>query len=585
MDNSKKKINQIADQHIELGMLLRRKRRKKDREAVEKIMGSNLSINEKISDIKKIDRNLSGKESLSGTDTPNRDFSFEVYKNQEKIKANVKKSTFFNFIFLDSIKIKKFGKESHVLLSGLMPFNIRINPDVRRFFNTYFQKYVTELLDPLKYALSTGWQYLKKLEYNLLVVLKRFCETVLATNFLALNCSNKNLIEKLQGLERLFLVLHYNPKNIDALTASFKAVLLYNNYRDEEQKGLILTLEKVITRNGTLPSFYNFILGLNMLRYRRYMNLRTLFKKDIGNVVLSDDFDCDDDVREKIMKYIEGIEQNLLPVIEQERDLVEVKAYTSKEDSNETDYAQLSFFYDSTNREPGHSFSRDKENIILFLTNLLKGFIDTFGGILNGTVLLVDNKKSEIFSQTFFKTEIIRLEYYYKKLAQLMLDFNDLPVKRFNMIKSSQRGALDAESEVIKIADEVAKLFAEIGKKLASVLKMSGSPEAIRRDNVPLNPTMLEGKPVKVPYAQERVLNPDLPLLSGKCIIDILKQVTSLSFLTGIYLNNEHLIYLLRNEKSIHDTIRSKMEILERMASSDALAEFKKIRLGQESGE
>jgi hypothetical protein len=577
MGKSKQKIDEIANEHIELGMLLRRKRRKKEGEAVDKIMESGIPIQEKILAIKKIDSETMSGETDAPLSTSEFTMSFEVEKNQERIKARVKKNGLFNFIFLDSIRIKKFGRESHVLTSGLLPFNVRANPEIRRFFNTYFQKHANDLAEPLRLALSTGWQYLKKTEYNLLVVLKRFCDEVLTTNFIILNYRNRNLIDKLQPLERLFLILHSDPEYIATLCASVKAVLLYNNGKEEEQIASVALVQKLLTQDGTLPSFYNFILGLNMIKYRKFLNIRQIVRREKDAVLLTSDFDCDPEVKLKIKKYVQGVETSLLPLLEQNAELVQVKTYTSREETGETDFTPLSFFYDAVNRDTNSTFSHDKENVVLMSANFLKGFMGNYKDLLNGKVPIADNKSVEIFSQTFFKTEIIRLEYYLKKLAQLMLDFGDLPIKRFVMIKTSQRGALDAESEAIHIADEISMLFGETGRKLAQVLKSAGDPQSLSVDDAPLTPSMLEGGPVAIPYGRETVFNSQSQVINGKSITENLKQAARLSFLSGLYLNNEHITYLVRNEKTIRDSIKTKMEILERVASADAFREFRKM--------
>jgi hypothetical protein len=51
-------------------------------------------------------------------------------------------------------------------------------------------------------------------------------------------------------------------------------------------------VKMVLTKDGTMPSLYNYFLGLNMLKYRRYLTMNDLIREDAGPVVDSTEFDC-----------------------------------------------------------------------------------------------------------------------------------------------------------------------------------------------------------------------------------------------------------------------------------------------------
>lgn len=143
----------------------------------------------------------------------------------------------------------------------------------------------------------------------------------------------------------------------------------------------------ILFRDATLPSLYNFFLGLNMYKYR-YLTLQDLIQGNCGEVISHIDYDCGPDVQKEIDLYIETLTKKLIPFHKIKLETIRMKSYLPVDNSGEIDFRPLQFFYESTKSEADYSFIKDKENVLLLIARLMQIFETTFKGILNGKTVL-----------------------------------------------------------------------------------------------------------------------------------------------------------------------------------------------------
>ena len=123
-----------------------------------------------------------------------------ILRNRRNIKSFHTQASFFRFLFFEYKHIRNFGNVSHIFFPNIFPPGIQLSKDVCTTFTKYLQPWSVSIFKTTTHIIKTGWPYLNKKEYNLIVVLKKLCEKIVKTDFTILNYSDKNLINKLYSI-------------------------------------------------------------------------------------------------------------------------------------------------------------------------------------------------------------------------------------------------------------------------------------------------------------------------------------------------------------------------------------------------
>ena len=116
------------------------------------------------------------------------------------IKRPYSRTTYLSFLFGDYLRIRNFGKFAGVFEQVYFPPNVRLTRTVLPILNRDFRQ---------SEGLEDSWHYLRKIEYNVLVVMKQLCEKISSVNFNLFDYRDPYIINKLRSLETLFLVFYY----------------------------------------------------------------------------------------------------------------------------------------------------------------------------------------------------------------------------------------------------------------------------------------------------------------------------------------------------------------------------------------
>ncbi len=584
------------DDHIELGMLLQKSRSEQKRNQVEEILQGSLSVQEKIREIKRLDQEEDDEnkeprpektqvkpiepdahtaELLEPQKPPNEEEAREAQehapedstlklarKNQERIKQKLAENRFLKFVFNDLAKIKKFGRETHILITGFWFFKIKLNSEIKPHLRDQVQKKLAvELKKATDSTLEHGWKLLKKSDYNLVGILNRLCKAILSANFESLNFKNKYIIDRLQQVERYFLILHSRPEYVNTTASSVEAVLETFGENPETAGKVPSFVKRLLAKDVTLPSFYNFILGLNMFRYNRYLELNDLIRKNIEPLVSHTDFDCTPEVRGKILEFIQEQEALLLPLVQQRDEILRLRAFLPATEKGEIDLAPLESFYDHLGKDRGQVFEKDKDNVLLFSNKLAEFFIRAFQDILTGKIDLEKGGTVSIFSASFFSVEMTRFRYLLDKLERFNFQLPAFPRKRFFTLKKTNKGAIAIEAEAMKVMDDLCTNCLSIGQKLALVLRMRTKP--ISEHFLPLESTVLQGKQFSLPYENSTIGSPGY--LGTKTVAEALAAICSICHLIPLFFGDTRIHAQLAREKRVQEEISAKLAVLERV--------------------
>ncbi len=577
----KREIQKDAEDFITLGNLLRKKMAEKKRLSVEKVMRSNLSIREKIKRIREIDQ--------PGEEHPDNEKIFQegrgvnqrdrkrkrVKKGRVEIKAFHNPRSYLSFLFKDYRKVREFGKKTHIFVSVLFPPGVRLNKDLGTLFVKYLQPASAELLEILNPVLENGWLHLHKIDYNLISILKKLCRKINSTNFKLLDYKDKKLINRLRSLENLFLTLQYRSEYLERIISALDTVLSKDPDFEGVPKNMPGLVRRILTKYVMLPSFYNFLLGLNMLKDNRYFTLTELMRRNSSEIIDSSNFDCEPKINDKIRLFIEEFTKNLLLFRDKKREILKEKIFLPTNENGEADFNKLQFFYDAFQAENQYHYVKDKKNIVLFTPRFIRLFVQTFERLLYGKVQLSQVGKVEIFSRAFFQIELSRLSYLIVKMEKFAFSYPTFSRSRYLLIKSTNEGATAIEAELMQILNESLHYLLGIGKKLSGVLGLREKIGKSKGKNKPLDPIILKGKAFSIPYEENVVKS--RTIINGKTVLEALTMAISMTFLVGIFFNDQNTTSLLIREQEINQKMRSMLEILERISDLESYLELKDL--------
>lgn len=565
-------IEREADDHIALGLLLRKDREEPKRSAVQKVLAHPLTIPQKIEKIREIDE----KEDALGILHVVRQASAQVARSQvsrisRMIKQTPQRFSFLTFIFKDYRRVREFGRRSYVLEARLLPPGIKIDPHLPAFLAKEILPTAAALSLRLAHVVEHGWLHLTPRQYNLLVLLKRLMDRIRAVEFARLNIRDMNVIDRLRRVESLFLMLHYEPETQGAIFAALRAFYEKQHEPEEENEKTASLVLRILAEDCTLPSLYNCLLGLNIFKHRRLLTLRDLIREGLGEMVDSRAFDCESPVRARMDGYIDSAFESMGKLHEQMREARRISSYVGVDDQGRLDTEVLAGFYESGKSRESFDFAADQENLVLFLPRLVRGFDRVFAPLLNGQSILEEAGRTTIFSRAFFELDFTKLRTTVEKLETGPFHFSGFPLSRYLQIKGARLDAIGNEMEVNEIISQGVGCLVDLGKTLMKVLVLrmrggaAGAPE-------PLEPIVLQGKSFSLPNENSRILGRSL--LKGKTVAEALAFAVTLCFTAGLLLQDDFLSLFLGREKRLSAELRLRMKLMENLLDPESYREL-----------
>lgn len=629
-------IEKEADQYIELGKLLHNQRPTDKAVRVEKILHTHLPVTEKIERIKKIDqeiieeeaaaaaeseagsepedesqnprkegggesesessdeeeeesdskeegvgvkysrikRKLTNTDSLTDDDIRRKESLIAARRNIEKVKIYPKGNTFFGFIFKHMFKIISFGKRTHILNTGFLPTTLFINESIQKVFEDYIQKnYVADLEKILGPILEKGWYYLTKYQYNLVALMAKFCKILRETDFRVLKKRNKDAIDRLHNVEKYILVFYSQPTYREKLFEAINVVLSRTSLNTEALAKIQRYTKKILNEDAMVPSLYNMVLGLNMIKYRRFIQMEDLLPKKPADLVSAEDFDCTAVVQRRINDFLAKVVTSLRPLVKQYDEIIRLRAFLPTNGEDGIAYGLLENFYNAKLDGYGYDFMKDNNNVIVFSVRMLEHFIGAFQTFLSAAISSKTHQGIRIFSESFFQNDFSKIFYRVQKLQKLSFSFSVFPFSRFEYLKTVNKGATAGEAEVLQLFSDVFSIVVTIGKRLALVLRSRSPYEGGLEYRTPLSPLILQGKKFMLPYENQIVVSE--PIIKGKTVAESISYIISVCYLIGSYFFDAELDSILSKQEGIKKDMDSKMAIIERLADAETYNELR----------
>lgn len=577
MSDSRKQIEKEADEHISLGMLLRRRRIPARAAAVRRVMAEPLSVAQKVERIRQIDAESSGEPSESpAPEAPaaeERGERRELTRALQAVKVQPSPVSYWRYLLRERSKIRAFGRRTHTLLASWLPPGVRVDPRIARFFEQHLQPWAAELARRLEPVLDLGWLHLTKRQYNWIVVLKQLCDRLLATPFVRFNIRDPNLIDALRRLESLFLLLHHSEAVTQRLLSSLRTVFEKKSKLESEYGPVADLVNRLLAEELTLPSLWNCLLALNMAKTRRFLSLGDLIRPGLGEAVSAEEYDCSPQVRAKIEEFVESSVEMLQALHEQLVEVRRLSAYLANDESGNLDSRLLASFYETEVKGEGVLLEKDRENVMVLAPRFFTAFDRAFQALLTGKVTFAGGGKGAVFSPDCFQNELTRLRNAVEKLERAAFSYANFPYKRYLQIRASTMGAIPKEVEVLQLIDEGLAVIFTLGQSLARLLAMNGVGAGEGEGEQPVEASALQGKPFRLPFAGRRLQARGF--LQGKSVAELLAQVTGICLEADVLFQDPAIFLLLGKESRIISQLQLKLRQLEHLVDEKTYTELK----------
>ncbi len=567
-----------ADDHIALGLLLRKDRQDPKKSAVQKVLSSGLSTAEKVDKIREID----DKQDNVGVLRVLRQASAQAARGQisrisRAIKQPVQGLSYFTFLLREYGRVRQFGRRTHVLEAGIWPPGIKLDPNLPSFLVKQVQAWGSELSTRLQAVVEHGWLHLTPRQFNHVVLVKRLADRIHSFDFLHLNLRETNLIDRFKRIESLFLMLHYHGETVGVVLGALRT--FYEKQHDSEQEieKTRSLVARLLSEDITLPSLYNCLVGFNILRRRRFLTLKDLMREGFGEMVDGVGFDCDPQVRTRMDGYIDESIESIKRLHEQLQEARRINSYVTVDDQGHPDSSILEAMYVSAESRETRDFLADQQNLVLFGSRLMRAFDTVFSGLLNGQVALRGTTgRVPVFARAFFELEFSRIRTLIEKLETGPFHFSSFPVQRYLQIKGARLGAIGNEMDVSLLLDDAVSCLVDLGKTLTKVLGLR-SPSAPSREQAapPLEPVVLQGKTFTLPY--ESQLLHTRSLLSGKTVVEALATAVTVCFTAGLLLQDDFLSLYHGKEKRHAEELRRRMRLMENLLDPESFRELSSL--------
>jgi len=497
-------------------------------------------------------------ETMPGTDSrtgPEQEFDLQTVLAEtsksglKRIHSRIKRdiSTFSPFRFLgsDFLRVRSFGLRSHVLEARLVPPGIRTSKQLADFLSIRIRPLAEVISLRLAPIVEKGWLRLAPKHYNVLALLKGLADRLVDFDFTRLDLRSRTAIDKLRPIESLFLLLHHDPNTLQTISAALTKV------GDRDTIGLVLQL---VAEDCTIPSLHDCILGLNMLKYRRFLRLHDLLRDDLGEIFDIGRFRFDGKVRRRVERMVGDTRESVKIMHGQLAESRRVSGYIPIEGKGR---AALESLYDSVYR-PGSSFAADLQNLVVFTVRLLKGLDALFGPLLSGQLTVEEKGQVSVVRSSFFSKEFAKLRHVLDRLETGFSQSTRLPLIRYLRIKQGILQAIGDETEVSQLIEEAVSSLVDLGRSVAAALR--SPPGADSPKEGPL--------PVLVGRIRAR------SLLNGLTVREALSEVVTMCFSAGVLLEDTILTMLLSREKKLTAEIQNRMGFLERVLDSETYDEM-----------
>lgn len=495
----------------------------------------------------------------------------QAARAQRALKRPQQECGYFHFLLRERGRLREFGRRTHVLETTVLPPGLRPAPGLQGFFVRSLQAWCSRLSPALKGLLEHGWLHLTPYQYNLLALLRRLSDRILAFDFARLDYRSRHLVERLRRIEQPFLALACRGEHLASILAAIRRVADKTRLGAEESAELCALAERMLAPEATLPSLHNALLGLNSVRNRRLTLLADLVDLEspgLAGLINSRDFDGGAGLRRRIDEYRQESLDSLRKLHAELSEVRRLSGYVHQGPDGEADTAALAAFYSLG----GHDLAPDLADTVLFVQRLCRQFDRVFFDLLGGRVTIVGRGALRIFSRNFFETELERLRGVGHKLEKGPFHFTNFPLQRYLRIQGGGLAAIGNEAEASALVQEGVAILVDLGKTAVRLLALrvpaaaSGGGEAVQSPPA-LEPIVLQGMGFAWPAAGLRIGAPSA--LAGLSVVEALRHLVEVSLSVGLLFHDRFLELFLAKRRRLESDVEARLRLLENLMTPE----------------
>ncbi len=550
-------LEQEAKSLITLGVLLQKKRHPDLKKKVEQIAVMNISTDEKINKIKELDKCFSGREVKHDDEVHALSIEKPAHPRTKVVKQFVEKASLFQFIFVESRMLNKFGKKTHMLEARAFPPKIKLQDDISLKMIRLHQKSAKELWLFLNKVEQLGWLYLTKKRYNLFMALRDLCFELMTTNFFFRKGDHRNLVARYKLMENSFLVLHSHPDYITEIERGLTVLEEKGKEFTSDIAELKVLINRLLLRDLTMPSLYNFILAINMIKTRKYLVLKDLIRENAEKAIDTKVFNCSLQVERKISAHVEKLVTALTQDKEKLKQYQKITSYLHEEYKQEK-YPLLEKLYPFS-FEDGHAdFTSDMHKMLVCTPNLLSGFVTAFEPFLLGKFATDKNEDGTFTGDNRFYPEINLLDSVIERLKLLKKKTASFPRERFLSLKTSMNDAIAVEHDIFNEIERGAKGTRDILNKCIKQLE-----------------NLEESK--KTIFTHTKITDENLTLLQGCDINSACIYIINTAFALLKFFRDREMSEVISNEEALKKEVAEKLKTLQRIGNDTIYRQMKTV--------
>lgn len=611
-------LNREAATLIDLGNLLRKQRTADGQRRVEEVLSSPIDNSEKLKRILEIDRHLEEKgstepgppvqEERSGSasrgsslhelrtakrgarrernrqeryyGTVSESRNGPVRRKRARVQFNLKRpfnrEGYLSFLLRHYRRMKEFGYASRTMSPRVFPPGVRLNPELRSYLQVSLKHNAKDASSLLAQLMGNSWLYLRKKEYNLLVLILELCTLIRETDFSALDMGKPTLIDSLKKLEQQYITLSYHTSYLDAAIHAVQELIKRNRRSIEGLDRLPVLIRSLLSRQGESPSLSEALLAMNMFKYRRYLGWEDLMHPGIGEVVETGRFDCTPETQQAIDGYVQKLLGKLKNLDKERKEILKLRTYLTRDENDQIELAPLKELYERGGGPQRSSFEQDVGKLPLFAQRLTQAMRRSYEDLLNGTVELSRLGKVRLFEEHPFHNEVSMLQRLDAKLEDVSFQLPSFPKKRYLEIKVNRAQAVAIEAEAVSLLNEVMEVIRSIGEKLHPLLRKAeaGSDREMRPDEfTPVDVRVSGSQAGVLPLAN--IFYHPTSIENGKHLFQLFHDLLRRCYLIRYLFDDPRITHPLRRESQVEQEMQSVLETLERIADLDIYMEAK----------
>jgi len=558
-------VEREALNYIRLGTLLQKPRAPERAEAVERVFSGNFPVGEKIRRIERIDAGLRPEVEVSGNApelspdgvgrkgaSRTKESVLAAKRRRIRLKLDPASLSFLQFLFGELGRIKRLAKGNLLLKCGLVSVSLDVEAAHQMLENTK-----RSLIPPsgkaVSAAIEDGWKFLRKTEYNTLVVLKNALEELSRLDVASMAPRNPVFARRFFAFESAFLPFFAGTSMRETVFSAIDSALRKLSFPEQELKDAINALHRMLAPGGPPSCLQDLVLSVNMVRTKRFLAIGNLvWQGEGGALVSATEFDCPEDIQERIDGHVAELIDRLEKLVEKNEAIMNLRAFVVRKGDGEIEYGPLVRLYEPIDGTSS-LYEKDQANVVVFGSHLSDRFLGVASPILVGRLTNLDGSVDRSFEY-----ELSRLDVASAKLRRLAFELPGFPRERFTAIKAGALQPTRLEAEGVGLIAELAELLLKTAEHLASRLRS--------REAGALNSTLGAGA----------VLDSD-PFVAGLNLREALSAIASAAYLGAIRFEEPTILDSLKEERRAEALKRTIVSEIERIADTETFLEARNM--------